>query len=240
MHQIQIFTTVTSTAETPQIPPPLRPVWTVYTFPPPAPLRSLAASLRANTARHFRPTKIAAAPPKAAITSGARDGLERVVSWSFGFRFPDEGQQGGWRRGAVSLRLGVSWCHCVGFSGSGVCLLNSSGSIIGIFGAQDLSLCLFVFWSSFMCVLLSFTSRCLVVLSAWLVRTPSGVACGVTSSVPPLQSYRLSLPNSYPSLVPTICECVERSVCLGMGFRGFFFVGYCVNKSFILSWSTKL
>lgn len=91
MHPIHIFTTATSTVRSPQIPPPLRPVWTVYTFPPPAPLRSLAASLRANTARHFRPTKIAAAPPKAAITSGARDGLEREVSWSSGFCFPDEG-----------------------------------------------------------------------------------------------------------------------------------------------------
>lgn len=140
----------------------------------------------------------------------------------------------------MNLRLGVSWCHCVGFSGSGVCLLNSSGSIIGIFWAQDLSLCLFVFWSSFLCVLLSFTSRCLVVLSAWLVRTPSGVACAVTSSVPPPQSYRLSLPNSYPSLVATTCECVERSLCLGMGFWWFFLVIYCVGKSCILSWSAKL
>lgn len=91
MHPIHIFTTATSTVPTLQIPPPLRPVWTVYTFPPPAPLRSLAASLRANTARHFRPTKIAAAPPKAAITSGARDGLEREVSWSSSYCFLDKG-----------------------------------------------------------------------------------------------------------------------------------------------------
>lgn len=77
VHQNKILTTAITAVQSPQIPPPLRPVWTVYTFPPPAPLRALAASLRANTARHFRPTKIAAAPPKAAMTSGARDGLDK-------------------------------------------------------------------------------------------------------------------------------------------------------------------
>lgn len=37
------------------------------------------------------------------MTSGARDGLEREVSWSFGLCFQDEGQRGGLEAGGGEL-----------------------------------------------------------------------------------------------------------------------------------------
>lgn len=129
---------------------------------------------------------------------------------------------GGIKRRTVNLRSGLSWCHCVGFSGSGVCLLNSSASMIGILGSKIFRCAYSLFDVCNMCVVVA-VLFCL----ARSVVLGSRVSSDVFGPTSPVIGY--PFPNSYPSLVPTTRECVERSPCLGMCFLGLFFVIYRVG-----------